>query len=57
MRVLPVKLVTKATGATRLVSRLVIGLTMVKPDMKKRFPKDGTSLSAAPSNIVFQDLY
>ena len=57
MRVLPVKLVTKATGATRLVSRLVIGLTMVKLDMKKRFPKDGTSLSAAPSNIVFQDLY
>ena len=57
IRVLPVKLVTKANGATRLVSRLVIGLTMVKPDMKKRFPKDGTSLSAAPSNIVFQDLY
>ena len=58
IRVLPVKLVTKVTGATRLVTRLVIGLSMVvKLDMKKRFAKDGTSLLAAPTNIVFQDLY
>ena len=56
MRVLPVKLVTKVTGATRLVTRLLIGLTMVKADMKKRL-KDGTSLPAAPNNIVFQGLY
>ena len=57
IRVLPVKLVTKVTGATRLVTRLLIGLTMVKADMKKRFAKDGTSLPASPNNIVFQGWY
>ena len=51
------KLVTKVTGATRLVTRLLMGLTMVKADMKKMFAKDGTSLPASPNNIVFQGWY